>query len=69
MRWHIDYLLEHGQVLEVKRHNRNLSECELNRKVEELPGSGIVVPRFGSSDCKCRAHLFRFQRNPSQGLD
>lgn len=69
MRWHIDYLLRHGAVIEVKRYGiGGLSECELSRRVEELPGSGVVAPGFGSSDCGCATHLIHFRRNPAQEL-
>jgi Uri superfamily endonuclease len=67
MWWHVDYLLRYGWILAVKRYGgRNLSECELNRRIEELPGSRAVVPRFGSSDCRCTTHLLYFRRNPTQ---
>jgi sugar fermentation stimulation protein A len=68
MRWHIDYLLRHGRVLQVKRYINRQSECELNRKVAKIPGSLIPAPGFGSSDCKCPAHLFYFRRNPAKKL-
>jgi Uri superfamily endonuclease len=70
MRWHIDYLLRQGRVVEVKKHGGDaLSECELSRMVEGLRGSEIIVPGFGSSDCKCSTHLFHFRWNPAQELD
>jgi len=53
MRWHIDYLVRYGRILAVKRYDRDQSECELSRKVEDLPGSKVIVPGFGSSDCEC----------------
>ena len=39
------------------------TECELAALLLKLGGS-IVVPRFGSSDCLCRAHLAHFGRPP-----
>jgi sugar fermentation stimulation protein A len=68
MRWHIDYLVRCGRILTVKRYPKSLSECELNARVEMLPGSRIIAQGFGSSDCKCSTHLFYFQRNPTQQL-
>jgi Uri superfamily endonuclease len=68
MRWHVDYLLQHGRVLEVKRYGNDQEECELNRRVERLPGGRVVVQGFGSSDCRCRTHLFYFRRNPASDL-
>ncbi len=69
MRWHIDYLLRHGRILAVRRwYDSDQSECELSRRVEALPGSKVIVPGFGSSDCECHTHLFHFRRNPTQEL-
>jgi Uri superfamily endonuclease len=68
LRWHIDYLLQYGQVLEVKRYGDDQEECGLSRRVERLPGGRVVVQGFGSSDCKCLTHLFYFRRNPASDL-
>ena len=68
LRWHIDYLLLFGHVLEVKRYGADQGECELSRRVEGLPGSRVVVQGFGSSDCRCRTHLFYFRQNPASDL-
>jgi sugar fermentation stimulation protein A len=69
LRWHVDYLLVLARVVGVARYREGpLSECELSRKVEGLPGSGIVAPGFGSSDCKCSTHLFHFRRDPTREL-
>lgn len=66
MRWHIDYLLRYGRIVDVGRYALgDESECELSRKVQNAKGSMMVVPGFGSSDCRCPAHLFYFQRNPA----
>ncbi len=65
-RWHIDYLLRYGRVVDVRRYSPGgRSECGLSRRVEKAKGSKVVVPGFGSSDCRCPAHLFYFQRNPA----
>jgi len=68
MRWHIDYLLRHGRILVVRKYDSDQSECELSRRVEDLPGSKVIVRGFGSSDCECSTHLFYFRRNPAQEL-
>lgn len=67
LRWHIDYLLRYARVIEVKRY-RSFSECGRNHRVAKIPGSGAIVPGFGSSDCRCVTHLYHFRRNPSQEL-
>jgi len=54
--WHIDYLLEKASISEIIL-------CETNDRVEctiaqALNGQFDSIPGFGSSDCKCRSHLF-----------
>lgn len=58
LRWHIDYLLRHARIesVSVVESNERI-ECELNRKVLNLPSARVIVKGFGSSDCRCPAHL------------
>jgi len=54
--WHIDYLLEKASISEI-------IFCETNDRVEctiaqALNSQFDSIPGFGSSDCKCRSHLF-----------
>ncbi len=54
--WHIDYLLEKASIVDIIL-------CETNDRVEctiaqALNGQFDSIPGFGSSDCKCRSHLF-----------
>lgn len=54
--WHIDYLLEKASV-------SNVIVCQAGNSIECLIADEIaveykVINRFGSSDCKCRGHLF-----------
>ena len=54
-RWHIDYLLPYTSMVEaaVTRTSADL-ECRIARRI----GSELkVVPRFGSTDCRCPGHL------------
>lgn len=56
LHWHIDYLLEKAQILEVYiKENTVKEECKTAHifagKLERIPG-------FGCSDCKCDSHLF-----------
>ncbi|MCH8185682.1 MAG: GIY-YIG nuclease family protein [Chloroflexi bacterium] len=56
-RWHVDYLLAHGEleaVVAAETHDR--VECALARLLAERFD---VIPRFGSSDCRCPGHLLR----------
>lgn len=57
LRWHIDYLLVQPEA-EINAvftlcADKSL-ECEAARR---LSLCGEPVPRFGASDCRCRAHL------------
>lgn len=56
LHWHIDYFLKRANVsaLYYKETKRSL-ECQL---AEKLSKRFEVVPLFGSSDCKCKGHLF-----------
>ncbi len=56
LHWHIDYLLEKASIID-------MILCETNDRVEctiaqALTGQFDSIPSFGSSDCKCRSHLF-----------
>ena len=56
VRWHVDYLLEKARISEIVT-------CETEERVEcviarALAGRFSSVSGFGSSDCRCRSHLF-----------
>lgn len=58
--WHIDYLLEYAHVDNILTIVTDKSlECDL---AEFLGRHFDSVPHFGSSDCKCKSHLF-YSRN------
>ncbi len=55
-RWHIDYLLEHAKVESIfvwlsKKGIEDKIACKLMKKFDYING-------FGSSDSKCKSHLF-----------
>jgi len=54
--WHIDYLLDQASICDVILVLvEGRLECTLARALkEEL----LCIRRFGSSDCRCRGHLF-----------
>jgi len=61
LRWHVDYLLSSKEseiVLILCFKGKRRMECELARKLSRFASS--FVPKFGSSDCKCKSHLFYF---------
>jgi sugar fermentation stimulation protein A len=61
--WHLDYLTPAAAVIKalpVLSH-RNL-ECDFAAALAALGGE--AVPAFGSSDCRCRSHLYYFSSSP-----
>ena len=64
--WHIDHLVAVVDGVEAFVLASNaLTECELHTR---LPRGKVVVPGFGSSDCRCPSHLARFRGKPRVGL-
>lgn len=56
MHWHIDYLLQHGDISNVfYKENNEKEECKIVKQFEKNLSS---IPSFGCSDCKCNSHLF-----------
>lgn len=65
VRWHIDYLLQYGQVVSVHTYaGEKKKECILSREIGNMKGVSIPVKGFGSSDCTCNAHLYHFRHAP-----
>lgn len=61
--WHIDYLRHAAEWREgLPVQTADDIECSLAAAMAGLGGAG--VPGFGSSDCGCPTHLFRFPRDP-----
>ena len=54
--WHIDYLLEKASISEIILcETKDRTECAI---AQALSCQFDSIPGFGSSDCKCRSHLF-----------
>ncbi|MBC7128305.1 MAG: GIY-YIG nuclease family protein [Thermoplasmatales archaeon] len=54
-RWHIDYLLEKGKIKKIfYKESKFKEECDIARKFDSFE----FIPKFGSSDCQCKSHLF-----------
>lgn len=54
--WHIDYLLEKATIVDISIcETLERSECAI---VRALSSQFDSIPGFGSSDCRCRSHLF-----------
>ncbi len=73
LHWHIDYLLQFAEVVEVWYSPEGV-EVELGVRKKEclwcqvargMPQGQILIPGFGSSDCRCPAHLIYFPTLPS----
>ena len=63
--WHIDYFLQHGQVICVHKYTgKKNMECILGHKIGNIKTAIIPAKGFGSSDCSCVSHLYFFQNNP-----
>ena len=59
--WHIDYLLDNANVEVLKVFHKKagrLEECKIAKNISEI---GVPVKGFGSSDCKCKSHLFKLK--------
>lgn len=59
--WHIDYLLSSIPSIKIANIwiNREPCECSISQEIFQH-GVGMVIKKgFGSSDCRCPAHLFK----------
>jgi len=62
MRWHVDYLTSNPRCKitgAVWLESPRRVECAINRAVSNQLGVKPVLPRAGSGDCKCDAHLMK----------
>lgn len=60
LRWHIDYVLQRAVIGGIVLFpGRAADECSINRRTERAFHARVPVPGFGSSDCRCSAHLLR----------
>jgi Uri superfamily endonuclease len=58
LHWHIDFLLRHARIERIVAvPTQERRECALNRELLQQHGAQIIVRGFGSSDCRCPAHL------------
>ena len=57
-RWHIDYLRMIAEPSQLYLfHAEEITECDLAQRIQSNT-SFQVIPRFGSSDCTCKGHLW-----------
>lgn len=57
-RWHFDYLRPYLQLAEIETFPGEEGECGLFQRLLKENNGSIPVRGFGSSDCRCPAHLF-----------
>jgi len=63
--WHMDYIKHHMKIIaDTPIVTESVSECELASSINNFADSQI--DKFGSTDCKCRSHLYFFENNPVQ---
>jgi Uri superfamily endonuclease len=67
LHWHIDYLLQRAQLIEVwSATSEERLECKWAEVARGLSGAQVPVRGFGSSDCRCPAHLIHFSTCPDR---
>lgn len=65
LHWHVDYLLARGRLKAAWWTVSPLRlECAWADAIRRLPGSQVIVPGFGASDCRCQAHLAYLPEEP-----
>jgi Uri superfamily endonuclease len=66
--WHIDFLQGYLSAIEVWfSHDHIRHEHRWADMLQKTRGASTILPGFGSSDCRCRTHLFFFRAKPSGG--
>jgi Uri superfamily endonuclease len=70
--WHVDYLREQAIWGGAWARESGQSmpdqglECRWANTARLLPGSRVVAPGFGASDCRCRTHLIHVPALPAE---
>ncbi len=68
-RWHVDFLqpaVRPAAVWWAAGNDRQ--ECLWAAALVQMPGASRPIPGFGSSDCRCPAHLVHFPEPPDREL-
>lgn len=68
MHWHIDYLLQKGEIQDIWIRTLFFDECSIASRIRSFSPSSTSPKGFGSSDCQCPSHLFYFPPD-KEGLD
>jgi Uri superfamily endonuclease len=64
--WHVDYLRRRARLVAVWYVCGERCEHEWAQYLGAMPDAAVPMAGFGSSDCGCRTHLFRFENRPSE---
>ncbi|MBN2227828.1 MAG: GIY-YIG nuclease family protein [candidate division Zixibacteria bacterium] len=56
-RWHIDYLRERAELIQVFYFPDRFDECIINKHRAQTLRGAKIIRKFGSSDCRCQGHL------------
>lgn len=65
-RWHIDYVRPYAELREMWfTHGSERLECQWAQTFAAMPKAELPSPQFGSSDCRCAAHLIWLPGRPS----
>jgi len=65
LRWHVDYLRPHTRPAAVwLAEGDRRWECDWAAALTRLDGASLPAIGFGSSDCRCPAHLVHFPTPP-----
>jgi len=66
--WHIDYLLMHVSIIEVRvSYDSKRQEHQWAKMFLKMPEM-ISIKGFGCSDCNCQSHLFYTDKMPLNGV-
>ncbi len=66
-RWHIDFLRPIARPTAIWwAAGTDRQECLWAAALAQMPGASRLIPGFGSSDCRCPAHLFHFPEPPDR---
>lgn len=62
-KWHIDYLIPYLRELNsIPIRTSEYIECIISNEIEKI--SSGIIKNFGSTDCKCKSHLYYFRNSP-----
>lgn len=71
LRWHVDYVLTnpYAKIVSIAYALSNVkAECLVAVALQQLPYVKTPIRKFGSTDCKCDAHLHYFGARSLRGV-